>query len=155
MNNRVWVYLSDKTFSPEVESGLKADVQNFLAGWNAHGTSLSSSFEIRHEHFIIISADEEKFSASGCSIDKQLRFIKDTEQKYGLSLLNRLLVAYKAGDEIKVIHSSKIPELLSAGQINENTLVFNVGVGNDTELKNNFEIPLKESWLSKFLQNVK
>ncbi len=155
MTNRVWVYLSDKSFSPEVESGIKTDVQIFLNDWNAHGTSLSAAYELLHHHFLIISADEERFSASGCSIDKQLRFVKETEQKYGLNLLNRLLVAYKAGEEIMVVHSSKIPELLNAGLINENTHVFNVGVGNDTELKNNFEIPLKSSWLSKFLHTVK
>lgn len=154
MNSRVWVYLSDRSFSPEVESSLKADVQHFLNDWNAHGTALSASYELVHHHFIIISADEEKFSASGCSIDKQVRFIKDTEQKYGISLLNRLLVAYKAGEEIMVVHSSKIPELLDAGLMNENTPVFNVGVGSNGELDKNFEIPLKESWLAKFLHKV-
>jgi len=155
MSNRVWVYLSDKSFSPEVESGIKADLQNFLKDWNAHGTSLSASYDILQNHFIIIRADEEKFSASGCSIDKQLRFVKETEQKYGLSLLNRLIVAYKEGNDIKVIHSAKIPELLVAGQISENTIVFNVGVGNDAEFAAKFEIPLKESWLAKFLHSVK
>ncbi|HXB39393.1 MAG TPA: ABC transporter ATPase [Bacteroidia bacterium] len=151
MNNRVWVYLSDKAFSTEVESAIKADVGVFLNNWNAHGTSLSSTCELQYKHFIIVKADEEKFSASGCSIDKQVRFIKDTEKKYNLSLLNRLIVAYKSGNEIKVVHSSKIPALISSGEINVNTIVFNVGVGNDTELKNNFEIPLNKSWLAKFI----
>ena len=151
MQNRVWIYLSDKTFSEGDEASIKNDVQFFLNDWNAHGTSLSASYEVVHKHFIIIKADEEKFAASGCSIDKQVRFIKDTEHKYNLSLLNRLLVAYKTGDEIRITHSSKMPELLSSGQMSENTPVFNVGVGNDTELKNNFEIPLKESWLAKYL----
>jgi len=155
MDNRVWVYLSDKTFSPEVETGIKADIQTFLNDWNAHGTSLSASYAILHHHFIIVKADEEKFSASGCSIDKQLRFVKEAEQKYGLSLLNRLIVAYKEGNDIKVVHSAKIPELLVAGQINESTIVFNVGVGNDAEFAAKFEIPLKESWLAKFLHPVK
>lgn len=154
MSNRVWVYLSDKTFSPEVEGGIKTDIEKFLSDWNAHGTSLSASYAILHRHFIIVRADEEKFSASGCSIDKQLRFVKEAEQKYGLSLLNRLIVAYKDGNEIRVVHSAKIPELLSSGQINENTLVFNIGVGNDAEFASKFEIPLKESWLVKFLHKV-
>lgn len=155
MKNRVWAYLSDKPLAPEVESALMADLQLFLKGWNAHGTSLSAQAHVLHKRFIIISADEERFGASGCSIDKQLRFIKDAEQKYGLSLLNRLLVAYRAIDGIEVVHSSKIPELLVGGKINENTIVFNVGIGSDEEFSNNFEIPLKESWLAKFLQPVK
>lgn len=151
MKSRVWVYLSDTPFSNEAEASLKNDIQQFLAGWNAHGTSLSSSFEIRHHQIIIIKADEEKFGASGCSIDKQLRFIKETEAKYGVSLLNRLLVAYHENGHIKIVHSSKIKDLLDQGVLNENTKIFNVGVGNEVELNEHFEQPLKNSWLSRFI----
>jgi hypothetical protein len=154
MNNRVWVYLSDKPLAGPLEQQLKGEIEAFLAEWNAHGTALSAAYELRHEHFIIISADEEKFTASGCSIDKQLRFIKETEQKHTLSLLNRLLVAYKAGNEVKVIHASKVPALLADGTLNENTPVYNVGVSSEAELENNFEVPLKESWLVKYLKPV-
>jgi hypothetical protein len=151
MNNRVWVYLSDKFFDDAIIVSLKEDMQKFLSGWNAHGTALSASADVLHKCFIVIKADEEKFTASGCSIDKQFQFIKEAEKKYDLSLLNRLMVAYKAGNEIKIIHSAKIPELLASGQMNENTIVFNVGVGSENELAGNFEIPLHKSWLAKFL----
>ncbi len=155
MNNRVWVYLSETVLEEATISSIKTDLQLFLAEWNAHGTSLSSSFEILHHRFIIIKADEEKFAASGCSIDKQFQFIKGAEKKYNLSLLNRLIIAYKDVDEIKVAHSSKIPELLSGRQINENTPVYNVAVANENEFRTNFEIPLNKSWLAKFLEKVK
>jgi len=154
-NNRVWVYLSEKPFDETTITSLKTDLQQFIAGWNAHGTALSASSEILHKYFIIIKADEEKFAASGCSIDKQFQFIKEAERKYGLSLLNRLVIAYKDGNEVKVIHSSKVPELLSSGQLNENTIIYNVAVANENELVNEFEVPLSKSWLSKFLVKVK
>jgi len=149
--NRVWVYLSDKTFDAKTETNLKADIQNFILGWNAHGKALTASFEIRHHHFIIIKANEAQYSASGCSIDKQVQFIKELEKKYSLTLLNRLLVAYKKGDEILVSYSSKIPQLLTEGVINENTLVFNVALSSEEELNTVFETPIKETWLSKYL----
>jgi hypothetical protein len=155
MKNRVWVYLSNKVLDDTTVASLKEDLQHFLTGWNAHGTALSASADILYKYFIIIKADEEKFSASGCSIDKQFQFIKAAEQKYGLSLLNRLVIAYKAGDDVKVVHSSKVPVLLEAGQLNENTIVFNVAVADESELQNNFEIPLNKSWLAKFLVKVK
>lgn len=151
MNNRVWVYLSDKPLAGALALSLREDIEAFLNAWNAHGTALSATYELRHDRFIIIKANEEKFIASGCSIDKQLRFIKDVEQKYGLSLLNRLLVAYRGVEAIEVVHSSGIPQLLTDGVINENTLVFNVGAGTDAELSKNFEIPLKQSWLARYL----
>ena len=155
MNNRVWVYLSDKTLDETTIASLKGDLQDFLTGWNAHGTALTASAEILYNHFIIIKVDEEKFAASGCSIDKQFQFIKAAEQKYEITLLNRLLVAYKKDNEVKVIHSSKVTELLSTGELNENTGIFNVAVGNDAELRSNFEIPLSKSWLAKFLVKAK
>jgi hypothetical protein len=155
MENRVWVYLSDKIFDDATITSLKEDMQHFLAGWNAHGTALSASADILHKHFIIIKADEEKFSASGCSIDKQFQFVKAAEQKYNLSLLNRLVIAYKVGDDVRVVHSSRVGEMLASGQLNENTIVFNVAVANESELQNNFEIPLNKSWLAKFLVKVK
>jgi hypothetical protein len=153
--NRVWVYLSDKPFNEQIENGLKVDIQNFLSGWNAHGKALTASSEILHHYFIIIKADEEQYSASGCSIDKQFQFIKETEKKYNLNLLDRLIVAYKKENAVFVIHSSKVPQLLKDGVINENTIVFNTTLSNESEYKTAFEIPLKESWLNKFLVTVK
>ena len=149
--NRVWVYLSNKPFDEQTENSLKTDVQNFLLGWNAHGKALTASSEILHYYFIIIKADEEQYSASGCSIDKQFQFIKETEKKYTLSLLDRLLVAYKKENAVFVTHSSKIPQLLKDGIINEDTIIFNTTLSNESEFKTAFEIPLKESWLNKFL----
>ena len=150
-NNRVWIYLSETVFDEQLELGLKTDIQNFLLGWNAHGKALASDFEIKHNHFIIIKVNEEDYSASGCSIDKQLQFIKEIEKKYDISLLNRLLVAYKKANEVMVIHSSKISQLLADRLINENTLVFNIALSTEGELTNDFEKLLKETWLSKYL----
>ena len=148
--NRIWIYLSDKPFNQQTETDLKTDIQNFLLTWNAHGKALSASYEIRHNHFIIIKADEAQYSASGCSIDKQLQFIKELEKKYAFSLLNRLMVACKVGNEILVTHSSKIPQLLTQDLINENTPVFNIALSTEEELNTNFELPLKQTWLSKY-----
>ena len=149
--NRVWIYLSNKAFDEQTEDRLKTDIQNFLQGWNAHGQALSADFEIRHKHFIIIKANEEQYSASGCSIDKQFQFIKELEKTYHITLLDRLLIAYTQEDKVVVAHVSKIPQLIKEGLLNENTLVFNTALSIEEELKNKFEIPLKESWLNKYL----
>ena len=85
-----------------------------------------------------------QYSASGCSIDKQVQFIKELEKKYSLILLDRLLVAYKKEDEILVTHSSKIPQLLTEGLISKNTPVFNIALSNEEELDTVFETPIKD-----------
>jgi hypothetical protein len=153
--NRVWVYMSDRSFDSGTRSSIEKDLVDFLAGWNAHGAALSASAEILHDRFIVIRADEEKMTASGCSIDKQFQFVKETEKKYNRSLLNRLLVAYRSGNEIKIVPLSKVPELLATGELSENSIIFNTAVANEEEFRTKFEIPLKESWLAKFLVKVK
>ena len=153
--NRVWVYLSNKAFDEQTEMSLKNDLQTFLQGWNAHGQALSASAEISHKHFIIIKANEEQYSASGCSIDKQFQFIKGLEKKYNLTLLDRLLIAYKQGDAVVLTHSSKIPQLLSEGLINENTPVFDASLSTEEEFNTRFETPLSKTWLAKYLTERK
>ena len=152
--NRVWVYLSNKPFDEQTEVELKSGIKNFLLGWNAHGQALTASFEILYKHFIIIKADEEQYSASGCSIDKQFQFIKALEKQYNLSLLDRLVVAYKKNDTVFVTHASKMPQLLADGIVNKNTMVFNTTLSTEDEFKTAFEMPLKESWLSKYLTKL-
>ncbi|MBS1645744.1 MAG: ABC transporter ATPase [Bacteroidetes bacterium] len=147
--NRVWIYTSAKPFSAETEALLQEELRLFTQKWNAHGTALTSVYEILHHHFIVIKADEQKFSASGCSIDTQLRFIKELETKYQLVLLDRLQVAYTKEQEVRVVHASKIPQMLQENTINENTMVFNTSVSDEDAYKKYFEIPLKESWLYK------
>ncbi|MFL5752153.1 MAG: ABC transporter ATPase, partial [Bacteroidia bacterium] len=122
-DSRIWIYLSDKELDQDTEKSISVDLYLFLQNWKAHGNPLKTGYEIRDHRFIILSVDEEEFSASGCSIDKQVQFIKELEAKYGLSLLNRLLVAYPEGDKVKVVPSSKIPELLASGAINEGTMI--------------------------------
>jgi hypothetical protein len=61
------------------------------------------------------------------------------------------VVAYKHQNEILATHSSKIPQLLNEGLINENTPIFNIALSTEDELNTNFETPLKETWLSKYI----
>ena len=153
--NRVWIYLSNKPFDPAMEKGIETAVQHFLSEWNAHGTALHARYEVLHHRFLVILVDEEKCSASGCSIDKQFQFIKMLEKTYGIVLLDRLLVAYRSGKEVEVKPVSAIANLLQTGVLHEESLVFNTAVANEQEYKNAFEVPLKESWLNRYIPALK
>jgi hypothetical protein len=61
------------------------------------------------------------------------------------------MVACKKENSVFVTHASKIPQLLNDNILNENAAVFNTTLSTEQEFKNAFEIPLKESWLGKFL----
>lgn len=147
MKGKVWAYCSSKELTDEMINSISSDTQIFLDNWKAHGTPLTSSFEIRSRRFLIITVDEESYAASGCSIDKQLQFVKEVEKKYNIELLNRLLVPYKTGDRVEVVPASKVKEFYQLGQLNADTVIYNPAVGDTEELENKFEIPLKDSWL--------
>ncbi|MHB8400372.1 MAG: hypothetical protein ACYDCN_00005 [Bacteroidia bacterium] len=149
--NRVWIYLSDKSFDEPSEINLKKDIHNFLLDWSAHGTKLSSSFEILYHQIIVIKADEVQCRAGGCSIDSQINFIKELEKKYALSLLNRLLVAYKKEDKLAVTPLSNIDSFFSAGFIDKNTLIIDTSISSEEEYNHSFEKPLKETWLNNHI----
>lgn len=150
--NRVWAYTISRSLGdPELENLLNAG-NAFVKRWTAHDQRLSASFEIFRKKIILVKVNEEVTGASGCSIDKLTRFVKETEQTFHVELMNRLLVAHQNGENIEITHASKIKELLNQGTVTENTVVYNTSLANDSELMN-WEQPLKNTWLNKYLQN--
>lgn len=148
--NRVWTYIINKNLSEETLNALLTDGINFIKNWTAHEQKLSASFEIFKNKIIIVKVNEEVFSASGCSIDKLTRFIKEMEIKFSIELMNRLLVAYKHKDDLIITNVSEIKGLLTQKQISENTIVYNTSLANSSDLAN-WEQALKNTWLSKYL----
>lgn len=152
--NRVWTYVISKPLSAEAINQLQAEGNAFVSSWTAHENKLVASFEILGGRILIVKVNEDVSGASGCSIDKLMRFIKEAERAFGIELLNRFLVAYKTDAGIEVTHSSKIKELLAQQQLSENTLVYNTAAANENELAT-WEQPLKATWLNKYLVDVK
>lgn len=146
---RVWIYIISKELSPDQLKQLQEDGSRFVKGWTAHDLQLHSVFEIYKNRILLVKVDESMQAASGCSTDKLSRFIKETEQKFGIELLNRLLVAIKKEDGLEIVHASKISELLSAGLLKEDSIIYNTAVASSEELSQ-WEKPLKDTWLKKY-----
>jgi hypothetical protein len=151
MNDHIWIYTISKKLTSEQLSEINKRCLVFVNGWTAHDVSLDASFEIYKDRLLIFKVNEDKYNASGCSIDKQLRFVKELEQDFSAELLNRLLVAYEYNDDVVVVKQSQIAELLASKEINENTLVFNNTITESKEIDSKWKQPLQETWLSKYL----
>ncbi|MCW3077264.1 MAG: hypothetical protein JWO32_1873 [Bacteroidetes bacterium] len=148
--NRAWTFIIDKELNEQQLSAIKQEGEKFVKSWTAHENQLSGDFEIFKNRIIIIKVNEEENAASGCSIDKLTRFIKQLESDFSIQLMNRLLVAYKQKEKIEVVHSSKIKELLKNELITADTVVFNTSLANQEELSQ-WEKPLNQTWLNKYL----
>lgn len=151
MNDRIWIYTISKNLSSEQLSEINNRCQVFVSSWTAHDVSLDASFEIYKNRLLIFKVNEAKYNASGCSIDKQVRFVKELELAFSVELLNRLLVVYESNDEVVVVKQSQIAELLASKEINENTLIFNNTITESKDLATNWKQPLNKTWLSKYL----
>ena len=151
--NRVWIFIIPSTLSDDKLDELKEKGHSFVNGWTAHEHDLSATFEVFRGRIIIVKVNEDVHGASGCSIDKLTRFMKECSTWLGADLLDRLQVAYEAGEKVEVVRSPRIAELLRSGHITPETIVYNTAASNEGELRN-WRQPLKSTWLNKYLARV-
>mgnify|MGYP007080246983 CR=1 FL=1 len=164
LHSRVWIYQSIREFSEIEINQLKTKAESFISEWTSHGKTMSACIEIFHNRFIIVCVDETSASASGCGIDKSVKFIQQLESDLGGNtfLLDRMNVAYRqarlparAGMEVndevgqgKIIscHISEIKYLLPFPEGQAGITVFNNLVNTKEELEQNWEVTLEKSW---------
>ncbi|MBD1383918.1 ABC transporter ATPase [Mucilaginibacter rigui] len=145
-HSRVWVYQSDRKLTDAETLQAQVLLDKFTTGWTAHNNQLLAKAEIRYNRFLILFVDESQAGASGCSIDKSVNFMKQLEQHFGINLFDRFNLAYRDGEEILSVPRHQFEELLKAGKINTETIVFNNLAQNITELQTKWEVPFKDSW---------
>jgi hypothetical protein len=150
---KIWIYTLSKQLSAEQELDLKTRCASFVSSWTAHDVALNASFELYKNRLLIFKVDETNYGASGCSIDKQLRLVKEIETAFSIELLNRMLVAYEMNDGVEVVKQSHIKELLLNNIINEDTLVYDNTITTSNELTLFWKKPLNKTYLSKYLIN--
>jgi hypothetical protein len=149
---RVWIYQSNRSLQEEEIHKIAQILQEFVKQWTAHGNQLAGSFEIRYGLFIILMVDEEKAMVTGCSIDKSVHLLKKIEQELGISLFDRLQIAYRKGvnEPIHVVPQDDFRKLLTTGVIHPDAaIVFNNMVTSIAELDTKWEVPMRESWHAK------
>lgn len=127
-----------------------ASGRSFASSWTAHDQALTATFNIFRGRVIIVTVNEEVTAASGCSIDKLTRFIKELEQKFNVELLNRMLVVVEKDEStVEVLTASEVKKLLSEGKISADTIIYDTTVSNQQQLQN-WRLAVKDSWLGKF-----
>jgi hypothetical protein len=157
LHSRVWVYQSIREFSENEITQLKNKAEGFISEWTSHGKTMNACIEIFHKRFIIVCVDEKTTSASGCGIDKSLKFIQQLESDLGGNtfLLDRMNVAYRKNAHLNnevgqgQIISCPISELknvLTFPEKQKGITVFNNLVNTKAALEKDWEVPLEKSW---------
>jgi hypothetical protein len=148
-HSRVWVYQANREFSSQETDRIKERATLFLQSWTSHEHHMKACIKVLYNRFIIVLADENIAHASGCGIDKSLKFIQGIEKEFSLSLLDRTMVAYRshATHPIQTCPLSDLKLLADSTTL----YVFNNLVSTKEEFETNWEIPIEKSWHKKFL----
>jgi len=147
--SKVWVYQSNRLFVLNEALEIEIMLKEFTAGWFSHGMPVKGAGYLFFGQFIVLMADERATGVSGCSTDSSVRLIKEIEQRFGVDMFNRTLLAFVVKDKIQLIPMSQLQYAIAHGYISTETLYFNNLVQTKEELEVNWMVPVKESWLYK------
>lgn len=157
-HSRIWIYQSNREFTQTEVEQIKTFSEQFINEWTSHNQKMKAGIEIFHNLFIVIGVDEKTAPASGCGIDKSVKFIQSLEKELSISLLDRMNVAYRKNSDapeekgkVQTCTANELPSLLKKEKINSRTIVFNNLVSTKEEFEKNWEIPLENSWHKQFI----
>ena len=122
----------------------------FVKGWTAHEKSLDARFSVYKDHIIVVTVNEAHHEASGCSIDKLTRFMKDAGSKFQADLLDRMHIVYETAAGLAVAKTGEIRQLLSSGTINGDTTIYDLSDATGPDPAS-WRKPLRDTWAKKYL----
>ena len=152
-NARIWIYPSNRRLSDHEIIEIKKLSDNFTEKWTAHNNKLLASIDIPYNRFIVIGLENDFNLPSGCSIDSSVHFIQSLEKQFNITLLDKMNVTFKQGEYLTYKSLSDFNDMVKKGSVNANTIVFNNLVSDISGYLSDWEIPMKDSWHSRFIRS--
>ncbi|MDN4166110.1 hypothetical protein QWY31_11390 [Cytophagales bacterium LB-30] len=148
---RVWIYQAEKSLTEEQAAKVQQTAQQFIEEWTAHGKGLVGSALFMHNQFLVLAVDEHHATASGCSIDKSVHFVKSVQDSTGVDFFNRTLLVYlDEQGRLQTVALPKIKQKIEQGIFRAETLFFNNLVQSVGEWRQFWKTPAQKSWLAKY-----
>lgn len=138
LDSKVWIYNANRDFDATEVNFIQDSLNVFIPQWAAHGAKLIGNATVYKSRFVILSVDESKVDASGCSIDTSVHFIKKLGSELGLDFFNRMNLIIEEDNEMKTVHISDL-------KYHMNSMVYNPMITSLKELNGNWLIPILES----------
>lgn len=151
-NARVWIYQSSQVLNAADKVYLAEKLTAFTEEWQAHGKDIKASFDIVHNRFVILSADESYNQATGCSIDSSVAVIKKACEELGVDFFDRTIIAYEENGDIKTVSFQDVQKAIETNIIKSDTLVFNNLVKDVQEYQSQWKIQAGSSWLGRYFK---
>lgn len=124
--SKVWIYQSDKEFTYDELDIAREDIFHFLTDWTAHSQGLTCYGNIFHRRFLAFFVDETNSHASGCSIDKSVKFVEYLGNKLGKDFFDRMTYVYMVDEEISTLHHADLQNAYISKKIDDETLFLTI-----------------------------
>ena len=151
---RLWVYAAPRPFTSQELSFIEATAPEFLEAWATHGTPLQASYQLLENQFLVLSVNEAVQTASGCSIDSSMGYVRSLEQKFGFSLTDRSLVYFLMGDKVNAIPLAELKQQIEQGIVEPGTPLINTLVATKGELTQKWVQTAGDSWLKRYFKKA-
>lgn len=150
-DTRIWIYASNRPFTPEEEEQVTPHLEAFARQWASHNVQLHAWGGILFNKFIVLAVDESRQDASGCSIDTSVRYLRSLESALGIDLFDRWNFHFMEDDAVKTLPKEEFVAAFRSGRIQDDTLVFDHLVNTLGKLKESWIKPLGQSWHRRFV----
>ena len=143
---KVWIYQASRKLDNSEFNEMTKELTIFCKNWTAHNQQLKASFVIEYHQIIILSVDESLSTASGCSIDKSVHFLKDIGKRYEIDFFNKMNLGYLENEELKTINFNSVNNAYKDGLVKLETPFLNYNITTLKDFKN-WILPLSQHWV--------
>lgn len=152
-NARIWFYQADRVLSEEEADRISSTLQDKLDIWLTHGMPMKGSFRIISNRIILIAADVNFQSPSGCSIDSSARWLQELGETLGLNLFDRSF-GIVSEEGLNFVSFMGLKKHVESGEIKPETRVLNSQVATKGDLDSLFFIPASETYIKRYFPVV-
>jgi len=149
---KIWVFPSSRKFYPQEIEEITKTLESFLSGWKSDRNEIECSYLIKHDRFILVTANDTENSVSLEAHDALTSFIIELEKKLEIVLLDKINVCYKQGEFVQYKDIVEFKKMIKSKGVSEKTIVFNNMITVKEELRYNWEVNIMESWLGRLVK---
>ena len=149
---RVWVHVASRRMTWDEAHIVQAHLDEFVAGWQAHGAPLTAQASVVHGWMVLLAVDERPQPATGCSIDASVSALKQVARLHpsmvDLDFFDRMAVLHRSSPETtwKRTTLSTFWAQRKAGLVGDAEQVFDTTVCTLGALKTKGVVPMGTSW---------
>lgn len=148
---KAWVYQSNRLMDEDEVNYVKVVLDEFTSAWESHGKMLKASFEVIDNLFVVLFVDEDGDTMCGRAQDASVKLMKELESQLELTLLDRMVQAYKKDGKVVPVSMAELTELIEQKEVTEDTIVYNNTITTKKDFDSAWEVPVKDSWHKQLL----